>query len=321
MTSDSESISPLRVLEISEANATQRIDNFLISKLKGVPKSRIYRMIRSGEVRVNKGRAKAEYRLKTGDLIRIPPVRTAESSPSKISIARVEDRLGNRILYEDADLLAINKPFGIAVHGGTGLSFGLIEGLRELRKTDRFFELVHRLDRDTSGCLLIAKKRSALKNLHESFRAARVRKTYTALLSGVLPQKNITVDRALRKNVKKSGERMAEISDQGKPSRTDFVRQRKYASATLVEVFPKTGRTHQIRVHAAFLGFPIIGDERYGNADRNRFFRKLGLKRLFLHASSLEFDHPQTGREMRIDAPLDDALAAFLETLAGEQSL
>jgi 23S rRNA pseudouridine955/2504/2580 synthase len=318
VTSDSESISPILVLEISEANATQRIDNFLISKLKGVPKSRIYRMIRSGEVRVNKGRAKAEYRLQTGDLVRIPPVRTAESSPTKISTALIEDRLGNRILYEDADFLAINKPSGMAVHGGSGLSFGLIEGLRELRQNERYFELVHRLDRDTSGCLLIAKKRSGLKNLHEAFRADRVRKTYTALLSGVLPHKKITVDRALRKNVRKGGERMAEISDQGKPSRTDFVRKRKFADATLVEVSPKTGRTHQIRVHAAYLGFPIIGDERYGDADRNRLFRKLGLKRLFLHASSLEFEHPRTGRIMRIDAPLDDSLSAFLEKLANQ---
>jgi 23S rRNA pseudouridine955/2504/2580 synthase len=318
---DSESHSQVRVLEISEDNATQRIDNFLISRLKGVPKSRIYRMIRTGEVRVNRGRAKAEYRLQAGDLIRIPPVRVAESPTPKISGALLKSRLESNILYEDADLLAVNKPCGIPVHGGTGLNFGLIEGLREMRKSDRFFELVHRLDRDTSGCLLIAKKRSALRSLHESFRSDRVQKCYTALLYGVLPNRRVTVDQPLRKNVKKSGERMAEISAQGKPSRTDFVRRRGYRDSTLVEAFPRTGRTHQIRVHAASLGCPIIGDDRYGNGDCNRRFRKLGLKRLFLHATSLEFEHPGTGQPMRIDAPLDDMLAIFLERLEHDQWL
>ncbi|MGH8547544.1 MAG: 23S rRNA pseudouridine(955/2504/2580) synthase RluC [Methylococcales bacterium] len=318
MTGDPDPNSRVRMLEISEANATQRIDNFLISCLKGVPKSRIYRMIRTGEVRVNRGRARAEYRLKTGDLIRIPPVRIAESSTPAISTALLENRLGNRILFEDADLLAIDKPFGIAVHGGTGLSFGLIEGLRELRKEDRFLELVHRLDRDTSGCLLVAKNRIALKNLHESLRSDRIRKSYTALLGGVLPRKNVTVDQPLRKNVKKSGEWLAEISDDGKASRTDFIRRGRYRESTLVEVFPRTGRTHQIRVHAAHLGFPVAGDERYGNADYNRQLRKLGLKRLFLHASSLEFEHPGTGQKVRIDAPLDDSLSRFLGKLAME---
>lgn len=318
MSSNSDSDCQVRLLEIGESHASQRIDNFLISRLKGVPKSRIYRMIRTGEVRVNRGRAKAEYRLQTGDLIRIPPLRTADTSTPKIPIALLENRLGNRILYEDTDLLVMNKPFGIAVHGGTGLSFGLIEGLRELRKEDRFFELVHRLDRDTSGCLLIAKKRGVLTKLHESFRSDRVRKSYTALLSGLLPRKQMTVDQPLRKNVKKSGEWMAEINDDGKASRTDFIRKDKYRESTLVEALPKTGRTHQIRVHAAFLGFPVAGDERYGNADYNRQIRKLGLKRLFLHAGSLEFEHPNTGRKMRIDAPLDDSLAGFLDKLTDE---
>ncbi|MCI0653040.1 MAG: RluA family pseudouridine synthase [Methylococcaceae bacterium] len=310
-----------RLLEISEVNAAQRIDNFLISRLKGVPRSRIYRMIRTGEVRVNRGRARAEYRLKTGDLIRIPPVRIADSSPRTIATALLENRLVNRILYEDADLLAINKPSGIAVHGGTGLSFGLIEGLRELRGAEGFFELVHRLDRDTSGCLLIAKNRSALNVLHDQFRSDRIRKSYTALLAGVLPRKKVTVDQPLRKNTKRSGEWIAEISTAGKASRTDFIRKSIIGDSTLVAVFPETGRTHQIRVHAAYSGFPVAGDERYGNADYNRRVRKLGLKRLFLHASSLEFKHPGTGTKMRIDAPLDDSLSGFLETLAREQSL
>ncbi|MGR9106016.1 MAG: 23S rRNA pseudouridine(955/2504/2580) synthase RluC [Gammaproteobacteria bacterium] len=306
-------------LEIDASHATQRIDNFLISRLKGVPKSRIYRMIRTGEVRVNGGRAKAEYRLQAGDLIRIPPLRSADSTPVKISRSLVEKRLGQRILYEDDDLLVVDKPYGIAVHGGSGLSFGLIEGLRELRGTERFLELVHRLDRDTSGCLLIAKKRSVLKNLHESFRSERVHKSYTALLTGLLPHKKITVDRPLRKNILKSGERMVEISRDGKPSVTDFIRKRKYSKATLVEAFPKTGRTHQIRVHAASLGFPIAVDERYGDAESNRFFRDSGLKRLFLHASSLEFEHPGSGQLLRFEAPLDDTLSVFLQKLAEEK--
>ena len=318
MTDAADSGARVRLLQIDQVNETQRIDNFLISILKGVPKSRIYRMIRSGEVRVNRGRVKADYRLKAGDSVRIPPVRVAEPSSQPLSTGLLQARLGNRILYEDADLLAMNKPFGVAVHGGTGLSFGLIEGLRELRKSEGFFELVHRLDRDTSGCLLIAKKRSALKNLHESFRSERIRKSYTALLSGILPQKKITVDRPLRKNIKKSGEWMAEINSEGKPSRTHFFRTQTYRDATLVEAFPKTGRTHQIRVHAASLGYPILGDERYGDLEYNKHFRGLGLKRLFLHASSLEFEHPRTGSMIKIEAPLDEALSGFLQKLAGE---
>lgn len=310
----------VRILEIDPANAARRIDNFLIASLKGVPKSRIYRMIRSGEVRVNSGRAKAEYRLKAGDLVRIPPLRISESPPKVIPPHFLKHRLDDRILYEDNDLLVLDKPFGIAVHGGSGLSFGLIEGLRELRSDTPFLELVHRLDRDTSGCLLIAKKRSALKSLHESFRSEQVRKSYSALLSGSLPHKRITVDQPLRKNVKKSGERMVQISADGKASQTEFLRKRRFANATLVEALPKSGRTHQIRVHAASLGFPIAGDERYGDFESNRLFRKLGMKRLFLHASKLAFEHPRSGQNLLIEAPLDEALTRFLEKLSNETS-
>jgi 23S rRNA pseudouridine955/2504/2580 synthase len=307
------------MVEIDEANATQRIDNFLISKLKGVPKSRIYRMIRKGEVRVNSKRAKAQYRLKMGDSIRIPPVRTASVSNSESGARLIESRLSNRILYQDDDILAINKPFGIAVHGGTGLSFGLIEGLRALRKNDRFLELVHRLDRDTSGCLLIARKRSMLRQLHESFRNEQVGKRYTALLSGAFPRKKVRVDQPLRKNIRKSGEWMVEVREDGKASSTDFVRIRKFSQSSLVEVSPKTGRTHQIRVHAAHLGFPLAGDERYGQDEFNRKMRVFGLKRLFLHASCLEFRHPRDGRKMCIEAPLDPELISVLERLQDDQ--
>ncbi len=319
MTGEPTTTSKVRMVEIDEANATQRIDNFLISKLKGVPKSRIYRMIRKGEVRVNSKRAKAQYRLKMGDSVRIPPVRTASVSNPEAGARLIESRLSNRILYQDDDFLAINKPFGIAVHGGTGLSFGLIEGLRALRKNDRFLELVHRLDRDTSGCLLIARKRSMLRQLHESFRNNEVGKRYTALLSGAFPRKKVRVDQPLRKNIRKSGEWMVEIREDGKASSTDFLRIRKFSQSSLVEVSPKTGRTHQIRVHAAHLGFPLAGDERYGEDEFNRKMRVFGLKRLFLHASCLEFRHPRDGRKMRIEAPLDPELTSVLERLQDDQ--
>lgn len=319
MTDKTDLYSTVRSVKIDDKNATQRIDNFLISQLKGVPKSRIYRMIRKGEVRVNRGRAKAQYRLALGDIVRIPPVRTSQSSAPTVSVGLLNSRLGRRIIYEDADLLVINKPFGVAVHGGTGLSFGLIEGLRELRENDHFLELAHRLDRDTSGCLIIARRRSVLKHLHEAFRADRIRKCYSALLSGVLKTQKVIVDQPLKKITKSNGEWMVKISHEGKASRTVFVRDRKYLDSTLVKVMPKTGRTHQIRVHAASLGLPICGDERYGSDDFNRRLRKLGLKRLFLHARSLEFEHPRTGENLRVEAPMGEELSKFLLQLENNQ--
>ncbi len=302
-------------VEIDECNAAQRIDNFLIGRLKGVPKSRIYRMLRKGEVRVNKGRTRAEYRLNNGDIVRIPPVRMDVIEKVSVSDGILRQRLGGRILFEDQHLIVFNKPSGTAVHGGSGLKFGVIEGLRQMRPDDRFLELVHRLDRDTSGCLLIAKKRSALRRLHELFRQDQVSKRYLALLIGQLPSDTLQVDEPLLKNVLKSGERMVAVSKNGKPASTRFFAKRKFSGATLVEARPKTGRTHQIRVHAAHIGCAIAGDDRYGLDNVNRQLRQSGLKRLFLHASSLRFQHPATGKTMTFEAPLASHLVKILDSL------
>ena len=306
---------PVQMVKIDASNATQRVDNYLISKLKGVPKSRIYRMLRKGEVRVNKGRTKPEYRLNLGDVVRIPPVRMATTRKRMLPDGLLAERLGGRILYEDDQLLVFNKPSGVAVHGGSGLYFGVIEGLRQLRPEDRFLELVHRLDRETSGCLLIAKKRSALRVLHTLFRDNRVSKHYLALLSGRLQREKMIVDVPLVKNSLKSGERMVAVSTSGKPARTTFTVKQRFADATLVQAQPKTGRTHQIRVHAAHLGCPIACDERYGRSEENRALRGYGLKRLFLHASSVRFEHPKTGKNIEVNAPMDKALLEVLSRL------
>ncbi len=311
--SDKQQFLQVQLIKIDESNVQQRVDNFLFSRLKGLPKSRIYRMLRKGEVRVNSGRISAQYKLFLGDLVRIPPVRIALKETKIISVDFLSDSIEERILYEDNHILIINKVAGMAVHGGSNLSFGAIEGLRQLRPDAPFLELVHRLDRATSGCLIFAKKRSALRSLHASFREAKVDKRYLALLDGRWLRKKIRVNAPLRKFVKKSGERLVTISKDGKPSETEFRRMQLFDSATLVEVKPKTGRTHQIRVHAADLGHPIAGDERYGNDQRE--WKKKGLRRLFLHAAQLNFTHPSSGKRMIIEAPLDQELNLLLENL------
>jgi 23S rRNA pseudouridine955/2504/2580 synthase len=303
-------------IEVDTEAAGQRIDNFLFSRLKGVPKSHVYRILRTGEVRRNGGRIRAEERLDSGDVIRIPPLRMASSEPARVPQERVRSLIEPRILHEDEHLLVINKPSGMAVHGGSGLSYGVIEGLREIRPEARFLELVHRLDRETSGCLLIAKKRSALRHLHEQFRDDAVHKVYLALLAGAWAKTRWLVDAPLRKNLLQSGERLVKVARDGKPAVTEFRRRERYAKATLVEARPVTGRTHQIRVHAQALGHPLAGDERYGDAEANREFRQLGLKRLFLHALETAFTHPGSGRQLRIEAPLDRELRDFLGILA-----
>ncbi|HYE34552.1 23S rRNA pseudouridine(955/2504/2580) synthase RluC [Methylocaldum sp.] len=303
-------------IEIDEESAGQRIDNFLFARLKGVPKSHVYRILRTGEVRRNGGRIQARERLDTGDLIRIPPIRLASRDHDGVPEAFVRARLEPRVLYEDDDLLVLNKPAGMAVHGGSGLSFGVIEGLREIRPEARFLELVHRLDRDTSGCLLIAKKRSALRILHEQFRNDEVKKVYLALLAGPWARTRWIMDAPLKKNVLQSGERMVRVAREGKPAVTEFRRKDRYANSTLVEARPVTGRTHQIRVHAQAMGHPIVGDERYGDEKINREFRQLGLKRLFLHALETAFRHPRTGKSTEAKAPLDQDLSEFLDILS-----
>lgn len=301
---------------ISEDEAGQRLDNFLLAKLKGVPKSLIYRIVRKGEVRVNKGRSKPEYKLQADDLVRVPPVRVAEKSETPIStkLNKVAE-LEQQILYEDEVMLVINKPSGIAVHGGSGLSFGVIEALRALRPQARFLELVHRIDRDTSGILLVAKKRSALRHLHDQLREKVVQKDYLALVRGQWQSHCKVVKAPLNKNELASGERIVRVSEEGKPSETRFSIEERYAIATLVKASPITGRTHQIRVHTQFAGHPIALDDKYGERDFDQKMQQLGLNRLFLHAYRIRFIHPKTEEEMNITAPLDKNLKSVLAKL------
>ena len=305
-------------IEINDENCDQRIDNFLITHLKGVPKSRIYRIVRKGEVRVNKGRVDIKYRLAAGDIIRIPPIRVAERSEESYIPQGLQAALAEGILYEDDGFIILNKPAGFAVHGGSGVSSGIIEGLRLIRPEARFLELVHRLDKDTSGCLLIAKKRSALRLLQALFRNSQIQKTYQALLAGRWERKKLIVTAPLLKNVSKGGERIVVISQAGKAAETLFKRLELFQTSTLVEASPKTGRTHQIRVHAASLGHPIVGDERYGVDEVNKAFKNKGYKRMFLHAETLTFLHPVTEAPMRITAPLPKQ---FIQLLNNEKSL
>lgn len=306
----------VKMLEISDDEAGQRIDNYLLTKLKGVPKSLIYRIVRKGEVRVNKGRVKPEYKLQAGDIVRVPPVRVSEKMQAPISnkLNKVAS-LEKQIIFEDDCLLVLNKPSGIAVHGGSGLSFGVIEGLRALRPEARFLELVHRLDRDTSGILLVAKKRSALRNLHEQLRIKTVQKDYLALVRGQWQSHVKVIQAPLLKNELASGERIVKVSQDGKPSETRFSIEERYPNATLVKASPVTGRTHQIRVHTLHAGHPIAMDDKYGDKDFDTEMRLLGLNRLFLHAASIRFEHPKTGETLRLNAPLDDNMKAILKKL------
>ncbi|HHQ4755842.1 MULTISPECIES: 23S rRNA pseudouridine(955/2504/2580) synthase RluC [Aeromonas] len=306
----------VQLLTIEAEHEGQRIDNFLKTQLKGVPKSLIYRILRKGEVRVNKKRIKPEYKLCTGDEVRVPPVRVAEKNELPSANLGSIQRLESQILFEDDAMIVLNKPSGMAVHGGSGLSFGVIEGLRALRPEARFLELVHRLDRDTSGVLLVAKKRSALRSLHEQLRVKTMRKQYLALVRGQWQPHVKVVNAPLRKNDLQSGERVVRVSSDGKPSETRFRIARQFAEATLVECSPITGRTHQIRVHTQHAGHPIACDDKYGEAVFDDKMRSQGLKRLFLHAWKLSFIHPADGREMQVEAPLAPELDDFLNKLA-----
>ncbi len=303
----------VRFVEIFEEDSGQRLDNFLITKLKGVPKTRIYRIIRKGEVRVNKGRIDNKYRLKAGDVVRIPPVRVAERNKDIDLQPTLKSSLENDIIYEDDLMLVLNKPSGFAVHGGSGISSGVIEALRAIRPEARFLELAHRIDKATSGCLLVAKKRSTLKALHDIFRDNAVKKTYLALLVGQWERKKLLVTAPLLRSTGKGGERTVKVNKLGKFAETNFRRIQKYKDVTLVEASPKTGRTHQIRVHSAWLGHPIVADERYGDEMVNKAFKKRGFKRLFLHAEQLQFIHPVTNEPMHFKAPLPDELEALLK--------
>jgi 23S rRNA pseudouridine955/2504/2580 synthase len=310
----------VRLLEVDQASSGQRIDNYLLSRLKGVPRSMIYRLLRTGQVRVNKGRKKPNYKLNAGDMVRIPPVSTTEREPSLASFSDRE-RLSNSVLYEDKSLIVLNKPAGMAVHGGSGISYGVIEAFRQLRPECRFLELVHRLDRETSGCLVLAKKRTALVQMHEMLRREHGKsmdKTYLALLRGVWQGKKKKINDPLEVNSRQSGERFVTVSANGKPATSIFILQRNFpkANTALVSIRLLTGRTHQARVHALSIEHPIAGDDRYGDRVFNRRMKLFGLKRLFLHASRLRFRHPIDDRPMDIEAPLPEELASVLERLA-----
>ncbi|MEO6696640.1 MAG: RluA family pseudouridine synthase [Gammaproteobacteria bacterium] len=311
--------------------AGQRIDNYLLSHLKGVPRSLIYRILRSGEVRVNKGRIKPSYRLQPGDGIRIPPLRLSEEGAPPQPGGQLLKLIQSSVLYEDDELLILNKPAGIAVHGGSGVSHGVIEALRALRHagthqclerqdvgSDRpeapFLELVHRLDRDTSGCLMIAKQRSTLLNLHKLLREGGVNKHYLALVKGQWRGKGRIIDAALRKNLLESGERRVKVSEEGKEAQSLFEPVTLYKDCSLMQIQLMQGRTHQIRVHAAHAGYPIAGDSKYGDPDFNRHMKGLGLKRMFLHARSVACQL-SSGRKIHVTAPLGEDLQILLKRL------
>ena len=310
---------------VTDDEAGQRLDNYLLRHLKGVPKSRIYRIVRSGEVRINGGRCQPDQRLNAGDELRLPPVRTSAFVEARPPVAPDVDL---PVLFEDDTLLAINKPCGIAVHGGSGLAWGAIEALRAQRPEARMLELAHRLDRETSGVLLVAKKRAALVGLHEMFRSQSGDKRYLALVPGVWshgkPGQVLKVTEPLYKYLTPEGERRVRIArgrdltnPETRPAETHFVLKKQYPGYALVEARLKTGRTHQIRVHLASLGLPIVGDDKYGDFALNKSLAATGrLSRMFLHAASLRCKHPVSGETLLVEAPLPDELQRFLDQCA-----
>lgn len=304
-------------MTIDENGESQRIDNFLFKHLKGVPKSHIYRILRSGEVRVNSKRIDATCRLAVGDVLRIPPIRISQPDAriNKEPRGATATQLSRHILYQDDALLAINKPAGIAVHGGSGISRGVIEQMRMEHPEFKFLELVHRLDRETSGVLLLAKKRSALVELHREMREGETEKRYLTLVRGQWRNAKQKVQLPLLKYVTSSGERRVSVSDEGQAAHTVFTLKKTWPAFSLLEAELKTGRTHQIRVHLAHLGFPIAGDDKYGDFPLNKALQKQGLKRMFLHACKMVLKHPLTGKTLSLEAPLPDELESFLQSL------
>jgi 23S rRNA pseudouridine955/2504/2580 synthase len=320
-----------KLVEVDEESAGQRLDNFLIRRLKGVPKTHVYRIIRSGEVRVNKGRAGADTRIATGDVVRLPPVRISGNAAEKLEKPAPAREFP--VLFEDEHLIAVDKPAGVAVHGGSGVSFGVIEQLRQARPGSKFLELVHRLDRETSGILLVAKKRSALTRLQEQFHDRETGKTYLALVAGAWPANKKLIDVPLHKYLQADGERRVKVVAKDDPDGMRAVTLVRVAQRiprplprgegrgegagegtfSLLEVTIKTGRTHQIRVHLASQGHPIAGDDKYGDFELNKVLQKQGLKRMYLHAWRLQFNHPATGERMELLAALPPELKKFAE--------
>lgn len=300
-------------VRIDDSDAGQRIDNFLMRILKGVPKSHVYRILRSGEVRVNGGRIAQTYRLVEGDEIRVPPIRLAAPRTTPVPAGEPLP-----IVYEDESILIVDKPSGKAVHGGSGVSFGVIEQLRRQRPEARLLELAHRIDKETSGLLIIAKKRSALKALHDMMREGKVNKRYFALVLGHWHNPMQHVKLPLYKYLTADGERRVRVSDDGKPSHSIVRLERHWQGMSLLDVELKTGRTHQIRVHLSHLGFPLAGDEKYGDFAANKQLERAGLKRMFLHAARLAFAHPLSGEPLEVQSPLPSELASFVALLDRE---
>lgn len=303
----------MRLITVSEDEAGQRLDNYLLRQLNGVPKTRLYKAIRKGEVRVNKGRVKPDVRLNAGDIVRVPPVREVQTQSKNHLTARWAERIAASVVLDNDDLLVVNKPSGLAVHGGSGVDVGLIESLRQMYPEQRYMELVHRLDRDTSGLILIAKRASVLRELHGLLRGNGIDKRYLTLVYGRWPAYMKEVDAPLDKFSLPSGERMVKVSGEGKRALTRFQVVARLQGATLVEAKPVTGRTHQIRVHARHAGHPILGDPKYASPESQALTERLGLKRLFLHAASLRFTTNTQRYELK--APLPAELQAFVDDL------
>lgn len=305
----------VQFITIRAEQAGQRIDNFLITLEKGVPKSRIYRALRKGEVRVNKGRIKQTYKLQAGDEVRVPPLRVSDKS----EVVHVSDTLAalltEQILFEDDYLLALNKPEGLAVHAGTQIQTGVIEALKKIRPDTVFLELAHRLDRDTSGCLLIAKRRDALLHLQNQMRGSDIDKRYLTLTCGQWPENSTIVDKPLQKNSVIGGENMVVVDPAGKIAKTQFMVSQTFRQCQLMEVKLFTGRTHQIRVHAASSGHPVAGDSKYGQREFNKYLKQAGLARMFLHAWRLNIAHPRDEQRLQLEAPLPEDLQNFINKL------
>ena len=309
--------SPAQQVEVSQSGVHQRLDNYLIRMWKGVPRSHIYRLIREGQVRVNGSRSRVHRKLVTGDIIRLPPIRTAPKEP--MLVPEEFPALRKRTLYEDDSLLIIDKPAGVAVHGGSGLRGGVIEALRKECSPGTYLELVHRLDRDTSGCLMLAKDPAALRFLHKSFRdhiSNGIQKRYQSLLVGNWVHGPRDIDLSLETVRSTNKNRRSVVSDKGRHANSRFVPIQHFDEYVLVEIELRTGRMHQIRAHAAAIGYPVGGDRKYGSRDGNRRLRRVGLKRLFLHAAEVELIHPQTGQKLTVKATLPDELTEVLMELS-----
>lgn len=305
----------VQFIEISASQAGQRIDNFLLTLEKGVPKSRIYRAIRKGEVRVNKGRIKQTYKIEAGDVIRVPPLQVSgKTAPTEINESLQQQLLAS-IIFEDDAMLVLNKPSGLAVHAGTQIQVGVIEAFRLIKPELEFIELVHRLDRDTSGCLLIAKSRESLLNLQQQMLSDKIDKRYLTLLKGEMNSDEVYIEQPLQKNTVSSGERMVKVDPEGKTAKTLFIKRQGYGIAQLSEVKLFTGRTHQIRVHSAWSGHPVAGDDKYGDREFNKQMKTFGLKRLFLHAWRLGIHHPITQEPLLLEAPLPEKLQQVIKQL------